>query len=195
MFEKSPICLKKWPIGSPYVGLPEAFLPHMLKKAPYVANRVPICGPYVPHMFPIGFDCSSDMLPCKWWQVCHINVKQQWSKDTALGDPLVAREERRRLVVDHYPLLPIVKKISEPAKSFFHVQLHIRIIVFICTHNFYVTDFARYKEEKLARNFKFLKLTGVQCQWSTEPKLGGNGSCERRLKSTRGSQKWTETLD
>ena len=57
------------------------------------------------------------MLPCKWWQVCHINVKQQWSKDTALGDPLVAREERRRLVVDHYPLLPIVKKISEPAKS------------------------------------------------------------------------------
>ena len=59
MFEKSPICLKKWPIGSPYVGLPEAFLPHMLKKAPYVANRVPICGPYVPHMWPIGFDCSS----------------------------------------------------------------------------------------------------------------------------------------
>ena len=57
------------------------------------------------------------MLPCKWWQVCHINVKQQWSKDTALWDPLVAREERRRLVVDHYPLLPIVKKISEPAKS------------------------------------------------------------------------------
>ena len=43
--------------------------------------------------------------------------KQQWSKDTALGDPLVAREERRRLVVDHYPLLPIVKKISEPVKS------------------------------------------------------------------------------
>ena len=40
-----------------------------------------------------------------------------------------------------------------------------------------------------------MKLTGVQCQWSTEPKLGGNGSCERRLKSTRGSQKWTETLD
>ena len=57
------------------------------------------------------------MLPCKWWQVCHINVKQQWSKDTALGDPLVARKERRRLVVDHYPLLPIEKKISEPAKS------------------------------------------------------------------------------
>ena len=25
----------------------------------YVANRVPICGPYVPHMWPIGFDCSS----------------------------------------------------------------------------------------------------------------------------------------
>ena len=43
-------------------------------------------------------------------------LKQQWSKDTALGDPLVAREKRRRLV-DHYPLLPIVKKISEPAKS------------------------------------------------------------------------------
>ena len=38
-------------------------------------------------------------------------------RDTALGDPLVAREERRRLVVDHYPLLPIEKKISEPAKS------------------------------------------------------------------------------
>ena len=66
MFEKSPICLKKWPIGSPYVGLPEAFLPHMLKKAPYVANRVPICGPYVPHMWPIGFDCSSEK---KSWRV------------------------------------------------------------------------------------------------------------------------------
>ena len=59
----------------------------------------------------------SSMLPCNWWRVCHINVKQQWSKDTALGDPLVACEERRRLVVNHYPLLPIVKKISEPAKS------------------------------------------------------------------------------
>ena len=32
------------------------------------------------------------------------------------GPPSVAHEERRRLVVDHYPLLPIVKKISEPAK-------------------------------------------------------------------------------
>ena len=34
----------------------------------------------------------------------------------ALGDPLVAREERIRLV-NHYPLLPIVEKNSEPAKS------------------------------------------------------------------------------
>ena len=34
-----------------------------------------------------------------------------------LGGPLVARKKRRRIVVDHYPLLPIVKKISEPAKS------------------------------------------------------------------------------
>ena len=33
------------------------------------------------------------------------------------GDPLVAREERRRLVVDHHSLLPIEKNISEPAKS------------------------------------------------------------------------------
>ena len=57
------------------------------------------------------------MLPFKCWQVCNMNVKQQWSKDTAPGGSVVAREERRRLVVDHYPLLPIVNKISEPAKS------------------------------------------------------------------------------
>ena len=36
---------------------------------------------------------------------------------TALGDPLVEREERRRLIVNHYPLLPIVEKFSEPGKS------------------------------------------------------------------------------
>ena len=41
-----------------------------------------------------------------------------------------------------------------------------------------------------------MKLTGIECQWLTEPKLGGDGSCERRhLKFTSGSQKWTETLD
>ena len=60
MFQEDPICLKKWPIGSPYVALPEAFSSPYVEKAPYVANRIPICDPYVPHMWPIGFDCSSE---------------------------------------------------------------------------------------------------------------------------------------
>ena len=59
-FQKNPICLKKRPICCPYVVLSEGFSSPYVEKAPYVANQVPICGPYAAHMWPICFGCSSD---------------------------------------------------------------------------------------------------------------------------------------
>ena len=54
-------------------------------------------------------------LRCKWRQVCFINVRQQWLKDTAPGGPLlqVKKENAKPLpsVVDH------IDKVSKPAKS------------------------------------------------------------------------------
>ena len=59
MFQKNPICLKKRPICCPYVVLSEGFSSPYVEKAPYVANQVPMCGPYAAHMWPICFGCSS----------------------------------------------------------------------------------------------------------------------------------------
>ena len=51
------------------------------------------------------------------------------------------------------------------------------------------TEKSAIKRSMFTSRMSRMKLTGIQCQWSTEPKLGGNGSCERRLKSIKGSQK------
>ena len=88
MFQKNPICLKKRPICCPYVVLSEEFSSPYVEKAPYVANQVPICGPYAAHMWPICFGCSSDsILPfrlhahtlCQLWYNIRTNVSTKFT--------------------------------------------------------------------------------------------------------------------